>query len=520
MNPFIELAGAIELGLVPGGDRFPVAAAGPYLCDLRDEPSFPPSPLNPIHAPVGGHVVTFVASRAGKGARQMIPALRRWPHGAIVYDPEGGATGPTAEHRGQLPGHQVWRFAPLETTTDRLNPLMTISLSDPVQAEHCAHLIAKLAVDDDSSDSYDSAFFTFKARELVAALMLHVRTEPLVPVEGIDSPCVRQRSMAEVARLVGLTRPALRQVAARMRRSPYRLVATVATGLESLLENEDRRLGDSVLAKAACHMDVWARPRVVQATYLPGMGAEPAACDIDLATLCNGQATLYAAGGPEQEWNLRSVMRVVIGLAVRAVQIGAAEDAHAPPVLALLDNFPSLGRMPIIEQDLQLTQMGHMSRLRYWIFATDIFSLAVRYPAGRTTLLDAFATQCFLGVCDLSTSQYASDLAGWSDGHCPECGISSPDNRIHGRCCPCDSSLLETREFVGCSCGRTLPIQRRRLIAPDEFRCIDLNTAVVFLRGAGVLLGRLRPVVDDDGAGGSHPGVQRDGAQAPASAVP
>lgn len=366
-----------------------------------------------------GHLLTVAPTRAGKGTGQIVPNLLRWAGSCIVVDVKGENYKLSAGFRKHELKQRVIRFAPFEIQSEIWNPIMSIRI-DPgskgpsPQEEEDARYLVNLIVT--PSGNSNDRFWENSARNFLEGLILHVRTGKLVSrsaasEEGRDCE-IRERSMREVRRLLTLEERPFTDLLREMAKSPRPVVHQAARTMLRLIKGEGRT-GTSVLAVCLEQTAVWAYERVHQVTYKPSDNdddLEPAKNDFDFQDLRDGLTSLYLIIPPEYLSEYRSILRVLIGTAMRELRRSHNEDSKKkPPVLFLLDEFPQLGYMQPIEQAL-LYIAGY--NVRFWFFVQDMSQLQLHYPDSWRTFMANTGTQCFFGVSDIATANLVSEMAG------------------------------------------------------------------------------------------------------------
>lgn len=375
-----------------------------------------------------GHLLTVAPTRAGKGTGQIVPNLLRWEGSCIVIDVKGENYKLTSgfRHNNLQSGgesHRTLRFSPFEDYTAVWNPIMSIGTTSrtgrqPTQAdeEEDARYLVNLLVT--PSGAANDQFWENSAKNFLEGLVLYVRTSELAKAEwhASDDPnyeCqVRERSLREVRRLLTLNEKSFQSLIKAMTLSRRTLIRQAGTTMQRLTKG-DGRTGNSILAIALEQTSVWAYERLQAATYKPSSNAgsqEPGPNDFEFRNLRDGRTTLYIVVPPDYLTEYRSVLRVLIGVAMREMRRSWTADAQKkPPVLFLLDEFPQLGYMqPIEEALLYLAGYG----VRFWFFVQDISQLQLHYPDSWRTFMANTGTQCFFGVSDIATANLVSEMAG------------------------------------------------------------------------------------------------------------
>jgi type IV secretion system protein VirD4 len=456
-----------------------------------------------------GHLLTVAPTRAGKGTGQIIPNLLRWSGSCIVIDVKGENYSTTASFRQEDLGQRVLRFAPFEQITSVWNPITSIranrdSDKQTPQEEEDARFLVNLLVT--PSGSTNDRFWENSARNFLEGLVLHVSTSPLsrLSAEKAEQPehqCeIRERSMREVRRLLTLDERPFSSLLKDMSQSKRPIIAQAGNTMAKLSKGEGRT-GNSILAIALEQTAVWAYSRVHRATYKgkadPGADGEPAQNDFEFRDLRDANTTLYLVVPPEYLAEYRSVLRVLIGTAMRDMRrTYRGEVQTKAPVLFLLDEFPQLGYMQPIEQSL-LYIAGY--GVRFWFFVQDISQLQLHYPNSWRTFMANTGTQCFFGVSDIATANLVSEMAGTTTvenrgygqnvarttGESGSKTQQTGESQGYGGSTSSSSESYTTGWQSSWTEGQSAQIGwvGRRLISPDEVLRMHDEEQIIFMKG-------------------------------------
>jgi type IV secretion system protein VirD4 len=460
-----------------------------------------------------GHLMTVAPTRAGKGTGQIIPNLLRWTGSVVVVDVKGENYLLSAGCRREKLGQRIIRFAPFERKSAVWNPLLCIratpggETSTPEEEEDTRYLTNLLVT---PTGSANDVFWENSAKNFLEGLLLHVRTAPLLPPDQTDSDepedlCrVRDRSMGEVRRLLTLGEDAFADLLEIMSHSSRTLVRQAGETMKRLSKG-DGKTGNSILAVALEQTAVWGYSRLQRVTYRPGEGGEPAPNDFNFHELRDGKTSIYLIIPPDYLTEYRSVLRVLVGMAMRELRMSYKKaDPDKPPVLFLLDEFPQLAYMRPIEEAL-LYLAGY--NVRFWFFVQDVSQLQLHYPNSWRTFFANTGTQCFFGVSDIQTANLVSEMAGTAtvynhsfggsttvtDGvsGARTTGTATTTGRSSGPGGSGSSSSRSESESYTEGWNASVAVGRstqtnfvgRRLITPDEVMRMHDYEQIIFLKG-------------------------------------
>ena len=379
-----------------------------------------------------GHLITISKTRGGKGVSCVIPNLLDHPGSVFCVDIKGENYDITAGKRSEFT--RVFCLAPFESVSSHFNPLDFIRLgADEIDD---ASLIATLVVV--PGEASIDGFWDQEARTLLTGLILYVvRHKPK-----------EQRTLAEVRRLVTLGQEDFDTCLDAMQNSPHLWIRRAASAFSQKTEKER----SAVISTAQSHTKVFDSPRLAKIT---------ATSDFKLEDLKHQAMSIYLNIPPHQLAVYRPYLRLMVGLA----QAAMTRDKHAPvhPVLFLLDEFPSLGKMPV-NGFAYLAGYGVI----LWIFTQSIGQLEAIYGKLAEGILSncAITLVWSLAPADIKTAEHVSKTLGekmvttYSESRSQRhrFGIAKgySDNRSH---------------------------RTRRLLTADEILCLPEQTALLFVSG-------------------------------------
>lgn len=332
--------------------------------------------------------LTVAGSRSGKGRGAIIPNLLTWPGSALVIDPKGTNAAVTAARRGKGGGrvtqalwqevHVVDPFGIVpDTATSSFNPLALLVANSHHYAEEVDLLADALVVQDADSDA---SHWDESARILLAGmidyLVLTKDSPTLLDLRAALTADERARDqMFEAMQGVG---GASRTAAALiLNAGPNERGSFFTIALRNTQWLESRAMKD-VLARS----------------------------DFDIRDIKKTAMTVYVVLPPEYLETHKRFMRLFVNLAIRGVSSGA-KPRHA--VLFVLDEFYSLGRLPLIEKAAGLLA-GY--GLKLWPVVQNLGQLQHLYPRNwEAFLANAGAVQCF-GINDKTTADYFAARLG------------------------------------------------------------------------------------------------------------
>lgn len=313
------------------------------------------------------HCLTYAPTRSGKGVGLVIPTLLSWTHSVIVADLKGELWALTAGWRKAHAGQVVMRFEPASSRGSvRWNPLDEIRVGTDNEVADVQNL-ATLIVDPDGKgleshwQKTSQALFVgvilhaiYKAKNGgPAATMSEVDgllTDPARPIKGL------WEEMMTYGHLAG-----------------GKNHTVVGRAARDMMDRPDEEAG-SVLSTAKSYIELYRDPVVA---------ANTSTSDFSIRDLMNHDTpvSLYIITQPTDKNRLRPLVRIMLNMMVRILapkqefENGRVKANYKHRMLFMIDEFPSLGKLEIIQESLAFAA-GY--GLKFYLICQDINQLRSR----------------------------------------------------------------------------------------------------------------------------------------------
>lgn len=289
------------------------------------------------------HVLTYAPTRSGKGVGLVIPTLLSWGASAVITDLKGELWALTAGWRKKHAGNRVLRFEPA-TASGGLswNPLDEIRLGTEAEVGDVQNL-ATLIVDPDGKGL--ESHWAKTAFALLVGVILHslykARNEggsaTLPSVDAMLSDPNRDigelwMEMATYAHDNGQNHPA------------------VGSAARDMMDRPDEEAG-SVLSTAKSFLSLYRDPVVARNVSSSEFRIK------DLMHI-DDPVSLYIVTQPNDKARLRPLVRILVNMIVRLLadkmdfENGRPVAHYKHRLLMMLDEFPSLGKLEILQESL------------------------------------------------------------------------------------------------------------------------------------------------------------------------
>jgi type IV secretion system protein VirD4 len=290
------------------------------------------------------HIAAVAPTRSGKGVGLVLPTLLSWPASTVVFDEKGELWNLTAGWRAQHAENVVYRWQPGSPDQScKYNFLEEIRLGTPYEVAD-AQNVAIMICDPEGKgfkDHWDKTAYA-----LITGLILHECYRAIARGEVASLPDVAY-SLSDPSR----TADALyREMVNNRHLNGQRHSVVGAAGRDQL--NREPKERTSVHSTATTYLELFRDPLIAGNTRTS---------DFRVADLMNHDkpVSLYILVPGSDKVRLRPLVRLMLTMIMRGLtgvdiryDEGKPIIPHKHRLLLMLDEFPSLGRMTIIEDAL------------------------------------------------------------------------------------------------------------------------------------------------------------------------
>lgn len=289
------------------------------------------------------HILCYAPTRSGKGVGLVVPTLLSWKHSAVITDLKGELWALTAGWRKQHAGNKVLRFEPARLTgCIGFNPLEEIRLGTEYEVGDVQNL-ATLIVDPHGQGLNDHWQKT--SQSLIVGCILHLlyksraegapATLPALdamladPGRGVDELWLE---MMKCGHIDGENHP------------------VVGAAARDMVDRPVEEAG-SVLSTAKSYLSLYRDPVVAR---------NVARSEFRIKDLMNHEdpVSLCIVTQPNDKARLRPLVRILVNMIVRLLadsmdfEKGRPKPHYKHRLLMMLDEFPSLGKLEIMQESL------------------------------------------------------------------------------------------------------------------------------------------------------------------------
>lgn len=339
----------------------------------------------PFLLPNEKHVLIMASTRSGKGTSLIIPHLLRYPGSAFVLDPKGENARATGRQRAALNDKVLYLdpFGISGKEQARFNPLARFT-PDNMEAESKA-LAAALVMGEPGTRDY----WTGSARQLVAAVILHVVTSPDVPDDKKDLVTVRHLLLESINKVLK---------AMRTSEAADGLLARLAA---SFIMTPDKEFG-SILSTAQRETDILDNPFLAACLAASGPGEK-----VDFADWHRGTMSVFLCLSAPKFPVFSRWLRLVLTSALDEMT-----DTLSPPPLPvcfMLDELATLGHLQPVENAVGLAA-GYGIQL-ITVFQ-DVAQMRELYKGRWASFVGNAGVRALFALDDYDTAHYWSQFMG------------------------------------------------------------------------------------------------------------
>jgi type IV secretion system protein VirD4 len=395
------------------------------------------------------HVLVYAPTRSGKGISIILPTLLAWRESALILDLKDELWALTAGWRQKHAENRVVRFEPAAAKNSAAwNPMDEIRLGTEHETGDAQNL-ATLIVDPDGAGL--ESHWQKTAMPLLVGVILHCLYKRKFEGTAASLPAVDRmlsdptrapkelwKEMAEYKHNNGENHPA------------------VGSAAGDQLKRPDDEAG-SVLSTAKSYLSIYRDPIVAK---------NVSTSDFTINDLMNHEkpVSLYLVTQYTDQERLRPLVRVFVNMAVRmsgkklVFKNGRPVKQYKHPLLFMLDEFPQLGKLGIIQESLAFVATYG---LKFFIVVQDLNQLKRQQLGyGRD---ETVTSNCHIQVAfppnRIETAEYLSKMTGQTT--VPKEHVTTSGRRA--------SPLLS-------NVARTIQEVQRPLLTPDE--CMRMPAAL------------------------------------------
>lgn len=288
------------------------------------------------------HVLCFAPTRSGKGVSLVIPTLLAWPQSAVITDLKGELWALTSGWRKQYAHNKVLRFEPASMDSAHWNPLDEIEIGSATEVADVQNL-ATLIVDPDGQGL--NSHWQKTSQALLVGVILHAMYQSRQT--GVPA------TLSTVDFMLSNPDQSIRELWMDMAMQEFldgKSHPVIAATARDMLDRPEEEAG-SVLSTAKSYLSLYRDPIVA---------SNISASDFRILDLMHHDSpvSLYIVTHPNDKSRLRPLIRILVNMIIRKLAdkitfVAGQPTAHYKhKLLLMLDEFPSLGKLEILQESL------------------------------------------------------------------------------------------------------------------------------------------------------------------------
>lgn len=365
------------------------------------------------------HVCGIAPTRSGKGVGLVIPTLLSWPHSVFVLDPKGENYATTAGWRKESANNTVLRFAPGEEGKScAWNTLGEIRFGTRYQIGD-AQNIAFMVIDTDGKGLFDH--WRTAAHELLVGVIMHA----LYKAQAAGrAPSLRDCAFM----LSGAGELAAQEDENDFDDGDKKQLAALFAEMESVAlpdsaADQEAQLNIQAAGKRFAATSSKELASIVSTAHNalalyrdPIVGENTSRNDFTVSDLMNHDrpVSLYFSTTFQDKDRMRPLARlllsrILLGLSGQMeFEDGRSRTTHKHRLLLMLDEFPSLGRMEVLESALAyIAGYG----IKAYLITQDVQQIYKAY-----TNFESIISNCHIRIAyaptKVETAEWLSKMAG------------------------------------------------------------------------------------------------------------
>ncbi len=344
------------------------------------------------------HVLCFAPTRSGKGVGLVVPTMLSWSDSVVCNDIKGELWALTSGWRQKYLKSKVIRLEFSSVNSAHWNPLDEIRIGTEYEVGDAQNL-AMLVVDPDGKglDGPDG-HWKKTAFALYTGLILYVLYEAKNPM----SPIVKANFHTIDMILSDKTR-SVKELWTAMKEHSNPIVSAAG---QDMLDRPDEEAG-SVLSTVKSNLSLFRDPIVAKNVE---------SSDFSVRDLMHHDSpvSLYLISQPSDKGRIRPMLRIFVCMCMRLLadkmefKNGRAVKTYKHRLLMMLDEFPALGKMDIVQESLAFVA-GY--GIKCYLITQDLGQLYSAYGKDESITSNCHIQNCFPAIKD-DTCAYISKMTG------------------------------------------------------------------------------------------------------------
>lgn len=344
------------------------------------------------------HILCFAPTRSGKGVGLVVPTMLSWSDSVVCNDIKGELWALTSGWRSKSLKSKVIRLEFSSLNSAHWNPLDEIRIGTEYEVGDAQNL-AMLIVDPDGKglDGPDG-HWKKTAFALYTGLILYVLYEAQNPLSKIENA-----NLHTIDNILSDKSRPIKELWTAMKEHSNAIVSAAGTDMLDRPDDE----GGSVLSTVKSNLSLFRDPIVAK-------NVENS--DFSVRDLMHYEkpVSLYLISQPSDKGRIRPILRIFVCMCMRLLadkmefKNGQAIKTYKHRLLMMLDEFPALGKMDIVQESLAFVA-GY--GIKCYLITQDLGQLYSAYGKDESITSNCHIQNCFPAIKD-DTCEYISKMTG------------------------------------------------------------------------------------------------------------
>lgn len=344
------------------------------------------------------HILCFAPTRSGKGVGLVVPTMLSWSDSVVCNDIKGELWALTSGWRQKHLKSKVIRLEFSSLNSAHWNPLDEIRIGTEYEVGDAQNL-AMLIVDPDGKglDGTDG-HWKKTAFALYTGLILYVLYE-----SKNASSNITKANFHTIDEILSDKTRSIKELWNCMKDHSNSIVSAAG---QDMLDRPDEEAG-SVLSTVKSNLSLFRDPLVAK-------NVENSDFSVRDLMHFEDQISLYLISQPSDKGRIRPLLRIFVCMCMRLLadkmefKNGRSIKTYKHRLLMMLDEFPALGKMDIVQESLAFVA-GY--GIKCYLITQDLGQLYSAYGKDESITSNCHIQNCFPAIKD-ETCEYISKMTG------------------------------------------------------------------------------------------------------------
>ena len=354
------------------------------------------------------HILTFAPTRSGKGVGLVVPTMLTWTESVVANDIKGELWALTAGYRQQGFKNKCIKLEFASENSAHWNPLDEIRIGTDYEVGDAQNLASMIVDPDGKGMDGQDGHWKKTAFALYTGLIIYLIYEIKNPnsVYNTDPYYTSKKLKANFATLDFILSDKQKPIKELWNMMKEHHNQVVSSAGQDMLDKPDEEAG-SVLSTVKSNLSLYRDPIVAK-------NVEDSTFSIRDLMHCKQAVSLYLVSQPSDKGRIRPILRIFVVMCMRLLadkmefKHGRAVKTYQHRLLMMLDEFPALGKMEVVQESLAFVA-GY--GIKCYLITQDLGQLYTAYGKDESVTSNCHIQNCFPAIKD-DTCDYISRMTG------------------------------------------------------------------------------------------------------------